>query len=145
MSTPKQPCPNCGHEIGALLYCTPLKEDEYFGKTANAAVQLVLDRYKALGKAPVDIEDILKTLNEGRYKFTTDAKGQRNSLYVMLSKNTKYFVRMPNGKFGLCKWYDNVPRKTKTKKTDGAGTVEAELENASPDIEGDEPEGGDDA
>ena len=39
MSTPKQPCPKCGLEIGELLYCTPLKKDEYFCPGCGIKIQ----------------------------------------------------------------------------------------------------------
>jgi hypothetical protein len=39
MTTPKQPCPKCGLDLGQLLYCTPLKKDEYFCPSCKIKIQ----------------------------------------------------------------------------------------------------------
>jgi len=39
MSVPKQLCPRCGSDLGKLLYCTPLQNDEYFCLRCGIKVQ----------------------------------------------------------------------------------------------------------
>jgi predicted RNA-binding Zn-ribbon protein involved in translation (DUF1610 family) len=39
MAFPRQACPNCGLEIGKVLYCTPLKAEEYFCPNCGIKIQ----------------------------------------------------------------------------------------------------------
>lgn len=39
MVFPQQSCPKCGFEIGRILYCTPLKVDEYFCPNCGIKIQ----------------------------------------------------------------------------------------------------------
>lgn len=104
----------------------PVKEDEYFGQPAATAVKAVLKRYREADRAPVELDEIISCLKEGGYKFNAEGdKNIRNSLTVMLSKNTE-FVRVGNvgQKYGLREWYPNlVSRKKIAIRRNTSGTI----------------------
>jgi hypothetical protein len=115
-----------------------LKGDEYYGKAAASAVRMVLERFKAAGKSPVTVDEIHKTLIDGGYQFQADGANQKTSLYVMMSKNSKTFTKI-NGKFGLCEWYDSIPKKKPKKGESGEATkTDDKAKSEEPTEESDE-------
>jgi hypothetical protein len=102
--------PAAGNGIKAV------KLDEYFGQPAATAVRAVLKRYRDAGKSPVELDDIIKTLKDGGYKFTAgDDKGIKNSLTVMLSKNMEFCRVGSTGQmYGLREWYPGMVARKKS-------------------------------
>jgi hypothetical protein len=110
-----------------------LRPDEYFGKRMGDAVEMVLKRYKAMGKVPVEFDTIFNCLKEGGFGFSSpDEKNARNGVSVVLSKNPD-FIRLPNGGWGLQEWYPNAIKEKKAKKygqeVESADPVEAEKQS----------------
>jgi hypothetical protein len=102
------------------------RADQYFGKALSTAAQEVLERRKSLGACGAD--EILRGLEEGGFDFRQVGwrDGDRlRSLSITLSKNSKTFVRLPNGSFGLVAWY---PEMKKAERTDRSGRLATEPE-----------------
>ena len=113
----------------------PTKGDEYYGKSATSAVRLILEARKStLG--PATVAELYETLVKGGYQFETDSPvNAKNSLRVSLSKNSGIFHKLPNGKYGLVKWYDRIKPKKQVQATDddsdGIETMEKEFGEVS--------------
>jgi hypothetical protein len=122
--------------VGATFTIEP---DQYYGRPLATCVQEYLEaRKKATGKKAIQVEDILKALEEGGFDFK--AQGWRDNdrlrpLSISLAKNTKVFHRLPNGWFGLLSWYPDVA--AKKERPEKQITTAAE-----PDEAASEPEGG---
>jgi len=70
-----------------------------------ACVKRVLEQRDTCGLGPAAVEDIFGTLVRGGFDFTVvSGKGrheQLRGLAITLSRNPKWFVRAPDGKWGL--------------------------------------------
>lgn len=110
-----------------------IRPDQYYGKSPITASREYLEMR---GRA-VPVEEILQALERGGFDF--DAAGWKNRdsrlrfLAISLSKNTGIFHKLPNGTYGLAKFYPDVATAKKQKKSDNSQT--AELEEASEETE----------
>lgn len=100
--------------IGAALRIRP---DEYYGKGFATAAGAYLERRKQA----VIAEDVLRALEQGGFDF--DAIGWRKenrlrTVAMSLAKNTAIFHRLPNGMFGLRKWYEDAIEKKRTRRSE---------------------------
>lgn len=95
----------------------PSNGDEYYGKPAVTAIRAVLTARKSANLGPATLEEIYETLIAGGYLFDAASKtNAKNSLRVTLSKRSSTFHKLPNGKYGLVKWYDKIKAPKKGKK-----------------------------
>jgi len=98
---------------------TTIKSDTFYGKTVITATREYLEMRKASNLGPTTIRDIFDTLKTGGFQF--NSKNDTNSMIVLrnaISKASAIFHRLPNGDYGLVKWYDL----SKIKKTKGQAT-----------------------
>jgi hypothetical protein len=101
-----------------------IRPSQFYGKTPIVASREYLD---VRGDA-VALEEILDALERGGFDFAaqgwSDALRLRN-LGISLSKNTAIFHRLPNGMWGLLKWYPNVKTKKSAAKDNGKTEADA--------------------
>ena len=103
---------------------------EFYGKSPLVASRMYLEK---VGE-PVRVEEILDALARGGFDFEDqgwDEKSRLRALAISLSKNTAIFHRLPNGTYGLIKWY---PGKVAKK---GKKAAQDDVEEATPDETGD--------
>lgn len=86
-----------------------LRADTFYGKVITTAAREYLEMRKAAGLGPATPRDIYEALKRGGFAFETKIEsnaitGIRNTL----RKNSGIFHRLPNGEYGLLKWYDRV-------------------------------------
>ena len=96
-----------------------IRPDEYYGKGFATAAGNYMERRNHA----VSHEDVLKALEQGGFDF--DAIGWKDenrarTVAMSLAKNTAIFHRLPNGLFGLKKWYGDAIDKKKAKKGEAA-------------------------
>jgi hypothetical protein len=104
-------------EHGQNLRVANLQGDEYYGQKQSTACRLILERRKALNLGPATLNELHEELLAGGYRFSAkDADTAKRSLYMMLTKNTVTFHRLPNGKFGLAAWYPNSKKQRRRPK-----------------------------
>jgi hypothetical protein len=96
-----------------------LKPDQFYGKTPIIAAREYLDmRHEA-----VRVEEILEALVRGGFDFAAQNWPQKERfrlLALSLSKNSVIFHKLPNGMYGLLKWYPDRERD----RNEGAGKLE---------------------
>ena len=96
-------------EIGQLT--TDLKGHEYYMKPLATVITNILERRGEKG-GPATIKEIYEQMKAGGYLFKAESdvnamRGIRESM----SKNTQTYHKLPNGKFGLLKWFPEVKEK----------------------------------
>lgn len=107
-----------------------IKGDTFYGKTVITAAREYLDMRKASNLGPAPIRDIFEAMKTGGFQF--NSKNEANSVIVLrnaLSKASSIFHRLPNGDYGLVKWYDMA----KIKRSKGAASdadSDEEIESA---------------
>lgn len=98
------------------------RPDRFYGKSPTTAAREYLeDRAK-----PATAEEVLRALEDGAFDFNAQGWGEEKTrlrfLAISLAKNSAIFTRLPNGLFGLAKWYPGAKRpKAKNEGDEGAG------------------------
>jgi len=96
-------------EDAASASAMPSNGDEYYGMAAMTAIRKVLEARKSANLGPATPVEIYDTLIAGGYQFeTANENNAKNSLRVTLAKRTTTFHKLPNGKYGLVKWYEKI-------------------------------------
>ena len=96
------------------------RPDRFYGKPPTTAAREFLEERQK----PASAEEVLRALEEGAFDFA--AQGWENEklrlryLAISLSKNSAIFTKLPNGLFGLAKWYPGA----KKPKAKGEGEPE---------------------
>lgn len=121
--------------------------DEFVGQSQRTACRLILERRRAAGLGPATLDEMYEALKLGGYR--SNAKSEdiaRQVLYNLVTRNTDTFFKIPNGRFGLTKWYPEAKKQQsqpKTAQADSKGpeTPEAAIPQAElePDDSPDEP------
>jgi hypothetical protein len=86
-----------------------IKGDTFYGQPLNSCIRDYLERRKTAGLGPATAREIFQALSQGGFQF--NAKSEENamrSLRITLSKATHTFHKLPNGSFGLLRWYPTV-------------------------------------
>jgi hypothetical protein len=112
-----------GEQIG-LGGITP---DKFYGKSPISASREYLEMR---GRA-VPPEEIVEALTRGGFDFDAQEwkKADRvRNLAISLSKNSVIFHRLPNGTYGLVKFYPDVQAEKKAQKKTSEAKAEAEAE-----------------
>lgn len=96
-----------------------VRPDQYYGKGLITAAREQLERVKRACSA----DEILNAITRGGFDFSTlkwKEKDRLRSLSISLAKNSRIFHRLPNGYFGMLKWYPEVEKagKKQAKKND---------------------------
>lgn len=102
--------------VGATLRIRP---DEYYGKGFATAAGNYVERRKSA----VTHEEVLRALEQGGFDFDAinwKPDNRARTVAMSLAKNTAIFHRLPNGMFGLKKWYGDAIDKKKARKADPA-------------------------
>jgi len=112
-----------------------VRPDQFYGKSPTVAAREYIE---ARGEA-VDAEEIVNALEQGGFDF--DNQGWRppnrvRNLSIAMSKNSQMFHRLPNGTYGLVKFYPEVEAEKKKRRDNDNGTAS----EASPDEADDENE-----
>ena len=79
--------------------------DQFYGKSPTTAARMFLE---AKGQAALP-DEIAAALERGSFDFAAQGWGKGNwarNLAISMSKNSGIFHRLPNGYYGLTKWYD---------------------------------------
>jgi hypothetical protein len=106
-----------------------LHADRFSGKRLGSAVREYLEMRKSGGSdAPATAREIFDALKQGG--FVSNAKDDATALVVLrslLRKNTVMFVKLQNGKYGLCAWYPNLkqPNEAAGDQSEDSGDVNA--------------------
>jgi hypothetical protein len=94
----------------------PIRPDLFYGKSPIVAAR----EYLELRGRAVPVEEILQALAKGGFDFEaqkwTEETRLRN-LAISLSKNSVIFHKLPNGTYGLVKFYPDVQAEKKQRKT----------------------------
>jgi len=121
------------------------RPDQFYGKSPIVAAREYLEsRARA-----VPVEEILSGLERGGFDF--EAQGWKKadrlrSLAISLSKNTAIFHKLPNGTYGLVKFYPNLKAKRTNDdakpeaKPAGAQAQPAVAAETEEESEGEEPQ-----
>jgi hypothetical protein len=102
-----------------------IRPDQFYGKSPITAAREYLD-LRGRAVAP---EEIVEALSRGGFDF--DAQGWKKadrvrSIAISLSKNSIIFHRLPNGTYGLVKFYPDIQAEKKQKRTEKANGEERE-------------------
>jgi len=117
-----------------------MRGDEFFNRPLNTSVKSLLARRKSAGLGPATAEDIHAGLIKGGCdKFPPDKEDALTGLRISLGKSSHTFVRLPNGTYGLCEWYDIKKRATTANNKAGHtkndnSTVAEELDATASDF-----------
>jgi hypothetical protein len=106
-----------------------IQADTFYGKSVITAAREYLDMRKAANLGPASARDVYEALKKGGFAF--ESKVETNSITVVrgaMRKQSAIFHRLPNGDYGLTKWYEKIKNK-KLKNED------AEIESADPQEE----------
>lgn len=110
-SSGSSPAPNGG----GPAKLASIKSDTFFGKKMQTAVREYLNmRRTSNGDGPATPREIYDAITAGGYQF--EAKEEHTALVglrALLRKRTAFFIKMPNGKYGLTEWYPDM-RKPKS-------------------------------
>ena len=93
----------------------PIKPDQFYGVSPITAARMYLE---TRGEA-CPAGEVLQALSDGGFDF--NAKGWKEkirlkNLSISMGKNTAIFERLPNGYYGLSKWYPNSPKRKVVKE-----------------------------
>src|SRR3989304_2601851 len=91
------------------LNAGPIRPDQYFGRPLSTVAQEFLERQRRA--CPAD--EIMRGLIQGGFDFKSTGWQEKDWLRlfsITLAKNSKAFLRLPNGTFGLANWYPEAPR-----------------------------------
>lgn len=119
-----------------------IRPDQYYGKSPITAAREYLEMR---GRA-VPPEEIAAALERGGFDFEAQKwkKPDRlRSLAISLSKNSVIFHRLPNGTYGLVKFYPDIQTEKKQKKAEAAEEGPETDKKAAGATEGREQKGGD--
>lgn len=112
-----------------------IQPDTFYGKKMQTAVREYLEMRKVANQGPATPREIYDALKSGG--FQSDAKSDDValvSLRAMMRKRTHYFHKLPNGTYGLTKWYpDAKPGKSSANHDDDADDDEDTTKTADAD------------
>jgi hypothetical protein len=105
------PIYNLDENVETWQLITDLKGHEYYMKPFATVVTNILERRGERG-GPTTIKEIYEQMKAGGYLFETgnDANAMRG-IRGSMGKNTQTFHKLPNGKFGLLKWFPELKEK----------------------------------
>ncbi len=108
-------------ESGQRTKLTSIRPDQFYGRPLATVVKEILEaRGQAMG-AP----EIIDALERGGYDFgghDWKEKDRLRSFTITLAKNIVGFHRLPNGFFGLPKWYPEAIKQRKATKSERSAT-----------------------
>ncbi len=88
-----------------------LRPDQFYGKSPTLAAREYLD----LRGQAVPPDEIVTAMERGGFDFKaqgwTTVENRVRNLAISMGKNTGIFHRLPNGFYGLTKWYPDAPKK----------------------------------
>lgn len=85
-----------------------IRQDQFFGRPLATVIKEYLNMRLAANKGAATVNEIYDTLCRGGYAF--QAKNDDNAkrgIQISLGKN-RYFMRVPNGSWGLSAWYPSA-------------------------------------
>lgn len=113
-----------------------IRSDQYYGKTPTIAAR----EYIEMRGEAVEPDEIVDALERGGFDFDTQGWKKQNrvrNLAIAMSKNSLIFHRLPNGTYGLVKFYPEVEAEKKKKKANADdGAVEETAESTPEEVTG---------
>ncbi len=86
-----------------------IRADSFYGKVIVTAAREYLEMRKAADLGPATPRDIYAALHKGGFAFDTKNEGNAiTGVRNTLRKASQIFHRLPNGEYGLLKWYPNA-------------------------------------
>lgn len=105
-----------------------IKPDTFYGKKMSRAAREYLEMRRARGQGPAKPREVYDALVEGGLQFTgKDMNLRLTVLRSAMRKNSQTFHRLPNGSYGLLKWYPDA----KPSKDNGLGYTQEDEEDIS--------------
>ena len=106
---------------------TMIHPDRFYGKSPITAAR----EYLESRRRAVRVEEVLAALEAGGFDF--EAQGWRKqdrlrSLAISLSKNTAVFHKLPNGTYGLVKFYPDLQEKKRRAVAEVSEEIEKQIE-----------------
>jgi hypothetical protein len=111
-----------------------IRPDQFYGRPLATVAKEVLE---ARGQA-MAAQEILDTLERGGYDLAAQGwkeKDRLRSFTITLSKNIVAFHRLPNGFFGLPKWYPEAMKQKLAAKAEKNATPTEEAPEADEHLE----------
>jgi hypothetical protein len=114
---------------GSVRGLVTLRPDEYYGKSPITAAREYLEKR---GQAALP-DEIAEALERGSFDYKAQGwlakENWGRNLAISMSKNSGIFHRLPNGYYGLVKWYPELKRKKRAGAVpEGGGEEEPEEE-----------------
>jgi hypothetical protein len=113
---PRQPGGGAGAGLSGATHgngtgkLASIKSDTFFGKKMQTAIREYLNMRRASnGDGPAAPREIYDAITAGGYQF--EAKEEHTALVglrALMRKRTAFFIKMPNGKYGLTEWYPDA-------------------------------------
>ena len=108
-----------------------VRPDQFYGRPLATVAREVLE---TRGQA-MDAQDIMDILERGGYDLAAQGWKERDRLRaftITLSKNNAVFHRLPNGSFGLLKWYPEAVKQRQNAKAERDSATAGE--QAEPEV-----------
>lgn len=114
-----------------------IRPDQFYGRPLATVAREVLEvRGQAMAAS-----EIIEVLEHGGYDFSTQGwkeKDRLRSFTITLSKNNAAFHRLPNGFFGLPKWYPEAVKQKQNAKAEKDSATAGEV--AGDEVNLDQPD-----
>ena len=118
-----------GSDLDSAPQNQSIRHDQFYGKKLVTAAREALISRRHLGAATA--QEIFELLRDGGFHFQTKNDDYaKRGLYQSLTKNSKVFHRLPNGRYGLLEWYPNT-RTPATKSDEEA--IDSDVEGVDED------------
>ena len=86
-----------------------IRADTFYGKRMSTAAREYLEMRRTMSLGPASPREVYEALTDGGFSFDTkDEQTALVSLRATLRKSSSIFHRLPNGQYGLLKWYEHV-------------------------------------
>jgi len=111
-----------------------VRPDQFYGRPLATVAREVLE---ARGQA-MAAQDIMDVLERGGYDFAAQGwkeKDRLRSFTITLAKNVTAFHRLPNGFYGLSKWYPEAIKQRQNAKASSTTTPPEETATEEENLE----------
>jgi len=99
-------------ETGISKVPIDLKGDEYYCQPLATVITTILENRRIRGSGPAMVKEIYDQMVAGGYLFETKStQNAMRNIRISMGKNVVTFHKLPNGKFGLVKWYPELKNK----------------------------------